>query len=343
MTDRRGDHPGERLSAYLDGELPENDRAEVEAHVAACAACRALLDDFQTMAATAVLEQPPPIPRDLRSLIRLGIGARGGAGGLSRRSRIGFYRLGLAAAAGIVLVVSLWTARPRPAPPVSPPVAGASVPDTIGESDRARNEKRAATPPGTAAKPLDVMSGRAPGYVGDEARPEKLSPSPYAVERFDAVPTDGKGASRVQAKAPEAVPRPEAAGRPVQVLVVEFATCRVSVHADGTITLTSEGYACAVRRDGPSIDPDITALFVLASACSGSAEGPARPDRAAAVVRLMQPQSTGAPAAGEAPGIALPAGTGRAVEGRLRTLLGDRYLALMERRCGPPPRGVLSP
>ena len=40
------DHPGEALSAYLDDELDPAARATVEAHLAACVACRDVVDDL---------------------------------------------------------------------------------------------------------------------------------------------------------------------------------------------------------------------------------------------------------------------------------------------------------
>jgi anti-sigma factor RsiW len=39
-------HSGELLSAYLDGELTPQERADVDGHVAGCAACRNELDDL---------------------------------------------------------------------------------------------------------------------------------------------------------------------------------------------------------------------------------------------------------------------------------------------------------
>jgi anti-sigma factor RsiW len=45
---RRSKHPEEQLSAYIDGELDDRGRRAVEAHVAACDACSALLDDLRT-------------------------------------------------------------------------------------------------------------------------------------------------------------------------------------------------------------------------------------------------------------------------------------------------------
>ena len=56
-------HVGEDLTALLDGALPEPRRAEVEAHLAACVACRGERDRIaRTLAALATLP-PAPEPR----------------------------------------------------------------------------------------------------------------------------------------------------------------------------------------------------------------------------------------------------------------------------------------
>lgn len=45
-TDSRAAHVGERLSGYLDGELTQQDRQQVELHLANCTECRALYDEL---------------------------------------------------------------------------------------------------------------------------------------------------------------------------------------------------------------------------------------------------------------------------------------------------------
>lgn len=54
-------HVGDDLTALLDGALPEERRAEVEAHLAGCAACRALRSDLaRTLSVLQALPAPPP-------------------------------------------------------------------------------------------------------------------------------------------------------------------------------------------------------------------------------------------------------------------------------------------
>ena len=95
-----------------------------------------------------------------------------------------------------------------------------------------------------------------------------------------------------------------------------------------------------MRQDGPSVDPDIASLFVLAASAGEMTGAPALAQRGATVVRLLKPQSAQEEAAGEAPGSVLPGAKGIAVETRLRTLLRGKYLPLMESRCGTVPRVV---
>ncbi|MCC6740724.1 MAG: zf-HC2 domain-containing protein, partial [Planctomycetia bacterium] len=49
----------ERLGEHLDGALPEPEAAEVEGHLASCAACRAELEDLRR--ALAAVKAVPPV------------------------------------------------------------------------------------------------------------------------------------------------------------------------------------------------------------------------------------------------------------------------------------------
>lgn len=65
----------ERLSEYLDGDLPVDDRRALEAHLAGCPTCRAILDELRGVVAVAgELEDRPP-ERDLWAGIAARIGA----------------------------------------------------------------------------------------------------------------------------------------------------------------------------------------------------------------------------------------------------------------------------
>jgi len=262
-----------------------------------------------------------------------------------------------------VLVIGFWATRREYAPPLSLPLTRSAAPDTFGGSDRAKVEKEPLAQPATPAKPGDVASLREPGSVREFSEEESLQKR-RAIEAGDlAAPTAGsgsataggfaevggvrqdvagerKGAARTQANLPETAPRSVPVGRPGQVLLFLYTTYRVSVHQDGTVVLSAEGYTCAVRQEGSLVDPDLASLFVQAASAGEAAGAPAPARQGAAVVRLLQPQSVGEEATGEVPGADLPGAAGTAIESRIRTLLRNRYLPLMESRCGAVPRIV---
>lgn len=63
------DEVREWLGPYLDGELAADQGARVREHVTACAACRAELDDFRTLAASLAPHGAPTVPQGLWSSI----------------------------------------------------------------------------------------------------------------------------------------------------------------------------------------------------------------------------------------------------------------------------------
>ncbi|MFQ5720474.1 MAG: zf-HC2 domain-containing protein [Acidobacteriota bacterium] len=73
MTPDRS-HPTEALSAYLDGELAGGERADVEAHLAACASCAAELADLRRLAAAHAGMAAPAVPADLAARLRARLG-----------------------------------------------------------------------------------------------------------------------------------------------------------------------------------------------------------------------------------------------------------------------------
>lgn len=72
MTDRWTD----RLSDYLDGDLPDNERVALEAHLDGCAECTAVLDDLRRIVQRARTISPAPPTVDLWPAIARRIGAR---------------------------------------------------------------------------------------------------------------------------------------------------------------------------------------------------------------------------------------------------------------------------
>ena len=66
----------DKLSDYLDGELPGDEREAVESHLAGCAPCRNVLDDLRRVIARARSIQPRPPHQDLWAGIAERIEAR---------------------------------------------------------------------------------------------------------------------------------------------------------------------------------------------------------------------------------------------------------------------------
>jgi anti-sigma factor RsiW len=119
---------GELLSALADRELPEADRARVEAHAGSCAACRRMLERFRRLdAALAEAPEPPAVPAErwdrMLAEIRRAGRVRGAAVLRPAPSRplrfLGFAAATAAAAAALLVVALVLPGRGRPGPDYS--------------------------------------------------------------------------------------------------------------------------------------------------------------------------------------------------------------------------------
>lgn len=104
------EHLDLELSAYLDGELTEGEQARVDAHLAACDACRVTLEDLKRLVRRAgTLDDREP-ERDLWAGIAARIGEPADADvvpiGTARRRRFSFTVPQLAAAAVALMALS---------------------------------------------------------------------------------------------------------------------------------------------------------------------------------------------------------------------------------------------
>lgn len=104
-------HPKDDLTAYLDGALAPARRAEVEAHLAGCAACRAEHGRLALAVTALGALLPPPEPSHFfstRLAARLAAEPAPRAGALARllawRWRLAVPALGLAAVAAVALL-----------------------------------------------------------------------------------------------------------------------------------------------------------------------------------------------------------------------------------------------
>jgi len=129
----------DRLSEYLDGELPAATREALERHLEECASCAAVLDELRAVAARArSLDDRPPV-RDLWSGVAARIGAAAPEAAPAPRARVlRFPRVTLSlpqlAAAAVVLVIVSgavairWNGSPAPAPGPGLATDGAPIP-----------------------------------------------------------------------------------------------------------------------------------------------------------------------------------------------------------------------
>jgi hypothetical protein len=127
----------ERLSEYLDGELPQSTRNELEQHLLQCAECEATLADIRRVVGRAgsLVDREPA--HDLWPGIAQAIGATppGGTKAIplasARRPRRWTFSLPQLAAASVGLMLmsggAVWLAQSRVAGPVQPPVPTPSV------------------------------------------------------------------------------------------------------------------------------------------------------------------------------------------------------------------------
>jgi anti-sigma factor RsiW len=113
----------DRLSEYVDGELTPAERTALEAHLAACGACRQTLEELRRVVAQAQALDDRPPAADLWPGIAEHIGVVSLAARRARR-RLSFTVPQLAAAAVVLTFLSagsVWLAlRIRPLPPPAP-------------------------------------------------------------------------------------------------------------------------------------------------------------------------------------------------------------------------------
>ena len=171
-------HESERLCAYLDGELPPDERGEVEAHLAACPACAALLADM-TAVDTAATSLPADPPEGYFEAFPSRVVARlGAASGASARTRRLPAWTWAAAAALLLAVVAPLTLR-TPAPGSASPSAPAPVAPRTALEDRDQKVARdALSTPAAAAVPA---ARPRPAFASPPAEAQPAPPDAPAV------------------------------------------------------------------------------------------------------------------------------------------------------------------
>lgn len=136
----------ERLSEYLDGELPASDRAALEAHLETCNDCSTLLGELRRVVDRARVAEEYRPRRDLWPGIASRIGATPAASPRIGR-RWSFSLPQLAAAAILLMTLSggaVWLLRSSVLPPAAGPIATVATPVASNASNRASQTYAAA-------------------------------------------------------------------------------------------------------------------------------------------------------------------------------------------------------
>ena len=170
---------------------------------------------------------------------------------------------------------------------------------------------------------------------------EAWAPAPRSQERPRIF--SGPGAAvPPSASAPLVPPRLDATGR---TLRFEFPDHVISLSEDGTLSLSSGQYACIVRSVQANADREVARLFSLASqqnpAATGVGSAGASLNVPGTSVITLQDGRASAKRAGRR-GSTREIDPAAVVEmnTRLRVLMKDSYIGLLESRCGPLPPGV---
>lgn len=224
-------HEHERLSAYLDGELPPGERAEVEAHLATCAACAERLSSLAAVDA-AFASLPAEAPDGYFESLPSRVSAR-----LREEPRRPARRLPVWAwAAAAVLVLSVVTPLTLRRSGVPPTPAGAPA----IESRPARDEGSAGPGP-TPAAPAPPPAPAAARAATTKA-PAVAAPAPPPVRET----ADAPGAE------PKLEPAPEEARTQEAVAPAALLGARPAAEPEEQAAVTDRFRAATSESPAPS-------------------------------------------------------------------------------------------
>jgi hypothetical protein len=208
----------ERISAYIDGELPPDDMRRVEYHLMSCETCRREYDDLRGVA-TLVRELPVYLPR--REISLEGAGASDGSAVLAR---IIEFSKPLAVAAILIIVA----------------FAGLRLIGGIGDGDNGDGDQisfsevqetaTAGTEPGDRTSESVAADAPAAGAAPDEAEED-------AAEMDEEAPAAAMPAQANRLPAEQAASESQQADpatAPVQATIIATATSAPSVSPDDT-------------------------------------------------------------------------------------------------------------
>ena len=168
------------LSAFVDGELTENERAEVLAHVSGCAACRARLDElFVLHDALGALDEPE-VPADLTARVMAAVRAEKAAQ-TPQRKKPGAWRRWAAMAACAAL--ALFAAVTIPQMGAEMAANDAAPADANGQALFSTFDSTAAAPEAQADQELPEQRWDAVQYApGFDGAAEDTSRAKYETE-----------------------------------------------------------------------------------------------------------------------------------------------------------------
>jgi hypothetical protein len=200
-------HLGERLSALLDGELPESELAEAHVHLRECAACAKALEELAAVDALArevPVEAPPGYFDALPGRIRTRLRER-------RKPRVAPAAVWAAAAAAVVMVAVVAPRALREAAPpalreAASPMPAATVPAATDLLSKTKTRSEAEA---------EVDNVGAPAFVANRERLARAVPPlrtsvPAAADAKKLVTRDDTRAGAAQGKVsePPAAPAP---------------------------------------------------------------------------------------------------------------------------------------
>jgi hypothetical protein len=262
-------HERERLSAYLDRELPPGEQAAVEAHLAACPECAAFLAGLAEVdepAASLPAEPPAGYFEDFPARVRARLEARKSA--LPVR-RVPAWTWAAAAALLLAVVTPLTLRQLRPPSVGAPSPVTVTVPPAPAKAESATPEEPRRPEPSPAVRPGRQAEKRGPApAVAPAAAPPATVP---AVARAPALelpaPVPARAASKDEAVA-EGVFAPEPAAPPTGSGVSREAEASREKGARDRLR------PAAARANAESASPALSAAAAGAAAEAPDAQAP---------------------------------------------------------------------
>ena len=278
-------HEGERLCAYLDGELPPGERAEVEAHLAACPACATLLADMTAVDAAAA-SLPAEAPEGYFDAFPSRVMARLGAASMApaRTRRLPAWTWAAAAALLLAVVAPLTLREPAPGPGLATP-PGPSAPRPARADADQKRERDALSATGT----LPVPAARPrPAFASPPAAALPAAPVRPAVaqSRLSAGKSAENEAASEDARVPLPPPAAPAESATSRTKLAD-APAQVGVREEPAL-LTTEAFA-APERERAEAAP-VTSSVRQDERIAGAVSVP-EPERAFARLEASRPRT----------------------------------------------------